>query len=186
MMFGRFIQQLLVPVKASISLASKKVPAQCSRQYSSLIQNIRFLDNISHYQKSSPLICKALDTKSLNRPILSTCSLLQNSVRTRTQFGYRTGKPKTVKAVIERFKRLDWGIWIRTRSGRAKSLWKKTESRKYRLRQHVFCNKQQCKVLDKMVNPYFTKKKFYVDDPYERYHKRTNMSMFPEKPPFLP
>lgn len=82
------------------------------------------------------------------------------------------GKRKTVKPVIKRFYRLNWGIWIRTKAGRAKHLWRKHAARKRRLRQHVFCNASQSFKLDKMVTNFWRKPKYYVDDPYEPYHTR--------------
>ena len=41
-------------------------------------------------------------------------------------YDLKDGERKSLKAVVARFKRLDWGPWIRPRSGRAKKLWKKS------------------------------------------------------------
>ncbi|CAN7999427.1 unnamed protein product [Ixodes pacificus] len=99
---------------------------------------------------------------------------LSQQVRCITKFSLRRGTRKTCKAVIRRFFRLNCGLWIRPRSGRAKKLWKKSEKQLQYLRRHVFCNKTQCKMLDKMVTAYWKKPKYYVDDPYEPYHERHN------------
>ena len=109
-------------------------------------------------------------------------------VRTKVRYSRNKGKPQTVHAVVNRFYRLNWGIWIRTRAGRAKKLWKKSSERKYRLRQHVFCNRTQSKLLDRMVTRYWRRPKCWVDDPYEPYHKRQNFdAYFPQKSrPFYP
>lgn len=64
------------------------------------------------------------------------------------------------------------GIWIRTKCGRQKKMWKKPAARKRRLRQHVFCNAKQSTLLDKMTTKYWKKRRFYPDDPYEPYHDR--------------
>ena len=45
--------------------------------------------------------------------------------RTRVYYSRTMGKPRTVRAVIKRFFRLNNGQWIRTQAGRAKRLWKK-------------------------------------------------------------
>jgi large subunit ribosomal protein L35 len=60
--------------------------------------------------------------------------------------------------------------------------------RRYRLRQHVFCNAKQSKLLDKMVTDFWKKPKHWVDNPYEPYHKRENFEkLFPQKSrPFFP
>lgn len=97
---------------------------------------------------------------------------LEQPKRTVIKFSLRKGKRKTVKAVIKRFKRLDWGGWIRTRSGRNKKIWRKSLSRQRRLRQHVFVNSTQSWMLDKMVTKFWRRPKYYVDDPYSPYHRR--------------
>lgn len=113
---------------------------------------------------------------------------LVEQVRTKIRYSCARGKPKTVKSVPARFYRLHWGAWIRTRAGRSKRLWRKNPDRRYRLRQHVFCNKTQSKLLDRMVTRFWRRPKYYVDDPYEPYHKRQNFDMYyPQKSrPFYP
>lgn len=64
-------------------------------------------------------------------------------VRTITKFSLKSGKRKTIKAALKRFKRLDWGCWIRTISGRNKRIWKKSPDRRRKARQHVFTNSTQ-------------------------------------------
>lgn len=91
-----------------------------------------------------------------------------------TKFNYRNGQRRTSKAVIKRFMRLNCGLWIRPRSGRAKRLWKKPDHILQGLRTHVICNRTQSKMLDKMVGDYWKRPKYYVDDPYEPYHVRNN------------
>ncbi|KAI5645667.1 ribosomal protein l35 domain-containing protein [Phthorimaea operculella] len=93
-------------------------------------------------------------------------------VRTVTKFSLKKGKRKTVKAAVKRFFRLHWGGWIRPKVGRKKRLWTKSQNRKRRLRQHVFCNSTQSTLLDKMVTKFWKKPKHYVEDPYAPYHTR--------------
>lgn len=76
------------------------------------------------------------------------------------------------------------GIWIRTRAGRLKRLWKKSQNRKRRLRQHVFCNATQSKLLDKMTTKFWHRRKYYVDDPYEPYHTREEFEITRRKPKY--
>ncbi|EFN82539.1 39S ribosomal protein L35, mitochondrial [Harpegnathos saltator] len=103
-------------------------------------------------------------------------------VRTVIKFSLTKGKRKTVKAVIKRFYRLNWGIWIRTKSGRHKHLWRKSAARKKRLREHVFVNATQSSLLDKMVTKYWRRPRFYVDDPYNPYHNREEFFITRKKP----
>ena len=118
------------------------------------------------------------------------------TVRTRMHWDWLTikcnkteGKPESNQDVLKRFKRLNSGLWIRTRAGRKRKLWTKYSQQKYRLRQHVFCNTQQSNLLDKMVTKEWKKKTYFVDDPYEPYQKRTGMEkigMDIKKPRFIP
>ncbi|NXG27481.1 RM35 protein, partial [Dromaius novaehollandiae] len=115
-------------------------------------------------------------------PHFSSCSvtsllpsILQQPVRTLTYCSLRNGKRKTVKAVVERFLRLHNGLWVRRRAGYKKKLWKKSAAQKKRLRELVLCNRTQCKLLDKMTTSFWKRRNWYVDDPYQKYHDRTNL-----------
>ncbi|CAG7819504.1 unnamed protein product [Allacma fusca] len=105
-------------------------------------------------------------------PLQNGTPLVESS-RGLVQYGFK-GRRKTVKAVVHRFFRLDWGAWIRPRTGRHNKLWKKGTKQRKRARTHVFCNSQQSFMLDKMVTRFWHRKKYYVDDPYESYHTRPN------------
>lgn len=124
------------------------------------------------------------------KPLLNSKIVPQTNkepVRTVTKFSWRKGKRKSVKVVLQKFYRLHWGGWIRTKCGRAKKLWKKTSQRKRRLRMHVFCNSTQSTLLDKMVGKYWQKPKYYIDDPYEPYHTREEWKFTYKKPkPYIP
>lgn len=107
--------------------------------------------------------------------------------RTRIIYRLRDGEPESDQVAVDRFYRLENGLWIRTRAGRHKKLWKKTARRINRLRQHVFCNATQCRMLDKMVNIEYKTPKHYVDDPYTPYHRKSNLPDYRYRPPkFLP
>lgn len=120
------------------------------------------------------LTAKQTLTLSTNPAILSISNYLLQPQQTRnvTKFSLRNGRRKTVKAVLKRFKRLDWGGWIRTRAGRHKKIWKKSPALRNRLRQHVLVNATQAWLLDKMVTRYWRRPKYYINDPYAPYHKR--------------
>ncbi|XP_008306020.1 large ribosomal subunit protein bL35m [Cynoglossus semilaevis] len=94
-----------------------------------------------------------------------------------TYYGVRKGKRKSVKAVTQRFMRLHCGLWIRRMAGYKKKLWKKSAARRGRLRQIVFCNKTQSKLLDKMTGPFWKRRNWYLDDPYFKYHDRVNLKV---------
>ncbi|CAH4037037.1 39S ribosomal protein L35, mitochondrial [Pieris brassicae] len=118
-----------------------------------------------------------------NKQILDICNRITPiSVRTVTKFSLKRGKRKTVKAAVRRFFRLDWGGWIRTKVGRNKKIWKKSQPQRRRLRQHVFCNATQSTLLDKMVTKFWKKPKYYVDDPYAPYHTREEYHITRKKP----
>ncbi|TDG52280.1 hypothetical protein AWZ03_001110 [Drosophila navojoa] len=123
---------------------------------------------------SSPAQSKIslLPARSLTPTLLQPAVLDALPTRSVTKFSLIKGKRKSVKAVLKRFKRLDWGAWIRTHSGRHKKMFKKSPELRRRLRQHVFTNATQSWLLDKMVTSYWRRPKHYIDDPYAPYHKR--------------
>lgn len=147
-------------------------------------------DNVNRYRQFSTMLNNAQQhpaaTGLLQNPRIVQISdnLIKRSV---TKYSWKRGKRKTVKAVLKRFYRLNWGGWIRTKCGRNKRLWRKSGARRRRLRQHVLCNASQSMLLDKMVTMSWRKPKYYVDDPYEPYHTREECRFTYTKPrPYFP
>lgn len=99
-------------------------------------------------------------TRILNNAHPQFCSRINHLInysaviptRTITYYSRRKGKRKTVKAVIRRFRRTGSGKWKRWQAGKNHFNSKKTSKRRSRLRRYVICNKQQTKMLNKMVN----------------------------------
>ncbi|XP_048391377.1 39S ribosomal protein L35, mitochondrial isoform X2 [Stegostoma tigrinum] len=107
-----------------------------------------------------------------------SCAInFQQPVRALTYCSLRKGKRKSVRSVVKRFLRLHCGLWVRRKAGYKKRLWKKRPARKRRLRQHVFCNKTQSKMLDKMTTDFWKRRNWYVNNPYQMYHDRTNLKV---------
>ncbi|RVE57249.1 hypothetical protein OJAV_G00214150 [Oryzias javanicus] len=104
-------------------------------------------------------------------------SLTLQPSRSLTYFSVRKGKRKSVKSVTQRFMRLHCGLWIRRKAGYKKKLWKKLPARRKRLREIVFCNKTQSKLLDKMTTSFWKRRNWYVNDPYMKYHDRVNLKV---------
>ncbi|KAL7730380.1 hypothetical protein ACLKA6_016614 [Drosophila palustris] len=152
-----------------------RVPAAFTAQqtqracFSQLIKACAVVPNKTNLIPACSAIQPAPSPILLQLPMPAVTALSARSV---TKFSLIKGKRKTVKAVLKRFKRLDWGAWIRTHSGRHKKLFKKSNELKRRLRQHVLTNAQQSWLLDKMVTSYWRRPKHYIDDPYAPYHKR--------------
>lgn len=147
------------------------------------IVNVQATRHFSNFQLGN---CNTR-TNLLANPEIKQISGNIQQCRTVTKFSLGKGKRKSVQTVLKRFYRLNWGIWIRTKCGRNKKLWKKTSGRKRRLRQHVFCNAVQSNLLDKMVGKYWQKPRYYVDDPYEPYHTREEFMFASKKPkPYIP
>ncbi|XP_015686985.1 39S ribosomal protein L35, mitochondrial [Protobothrops mucrosquamatus] len=104
-------------------------------------------------------------------------NILHQQVRTVISYSLRKGKRKTVKPVVKRFLRLHCGLWLRRRAGYKKKVWKKKAGRMKRLREHVFCNKTQSNMLDKMTTSFWKRRTWYANDPYQKYHDRTNFPL---------
>ncbi|EDV54205.1 39S ribosomal protein L35, mitochondrial [Drosophila erecta] len=120
----------------------------------------------------APCLASPAHHQLLQLPGVLTATGSPSNTRNVTKFSLVKGKRKTVKAVLKRFKRLDWGAWIRTHSGRQKKLFKKSAALRRRLKQHVFTNATQSWLLDKMVTNYWRRPKHFINDPYKPYHSR--------------
>uniref|UniRef100_A0AAY5K332 Large ribosomal subunit protein bL35m n=1 Tax=Esox lucius TaxID=8010 RepID=A0AAY5K332_ESOLU len=103
--------------------------------------------------------------------------LVQQPSRNLTYISLKKGKRKSVRSVVKRFMRLHCGLWIRRKAGYKKKLWKKMPARKKRLREHVFCNRTQSKLLDKMTSKFWKRRNWFVNDPYKKYHDRVNLEV---------
>ncbi|KTF85804.1 hypothetical protein cypCar_00019815 [Cyprinus carpio] len=142
-----------------------------------LTQTARFSAAVQRHV-SRPLPAAVLrHTDLLKRVTPLIPSLMLQPVRSLTYYSLRRGKRKSVKSVVQRFLRLHCGLWVRRKAGYKKKLWKKSAARKKRLREHVFCNKTQCKLLDKMTTPYWKRRNWYLNDPYQKYHDRVNLKV---------
>lgn len=171
----------LLAFRGVAGIVGKRIQIRTSN-YSHLVRNFSGLS-----LKPTPILTQnklaAPLTLTTNTSILQIAqNINQTQVRTVTKFSLKSGKRKTVKAALKRFKRLDWGGWIRTHSGRNKKLWKKSHNLRHRLRQHVICNSQQSWLLDKMVTKYWRRPKYYVNDPYTPYHEREEFLATKKKP----
>lgn len=156
----------------------QKPTLEIGRKFSQLSIQPAKLINLKSDGIKSPII------SILNNPgfLKLTANPAVSQVRTVTKFSMGSGKRKSVKTILRRFYRLDWGIWIRTKTGRHKKLWKKSKRLQRRLRQHVFCNSTQSNMLDKMVTARWRKRKYFVDDPYSHYHERETFWATRKKP----
>lgn len=180
------VAQKLPSVLPAVSTIGETRSFLCSNFISSKLTIAAFNRNLNifskynlntlNHQNSSALVSCAQSN------FLKPNHLLVNKSRSLTKFSLIKGKRKSVKCVLKRFKRLDWGIWIRTRSGCHKKKFKKSAALKRRLNQHVFVNATQSWLLDSMVTKYWRKPKYYIDDPYEQYHKREEYFATRKKP----
>ena len=85
-------------------------------------------------------------------------------------YDLKDGQRKSLKAVVARFKRLDWGPWIRPRSGRAKKLWKKSILQLNSNEKHVMCKLWHNRRFDRAVSSEIKEMRHIPDDPYKVYN----------------
>ncbi|KAM8736595.1 large ribosomal subunit protein bL35m [Acanthopagrus schlegelii] len=171
---ARRVSGLLRPL--SVSLCAR-TPQLC--QLSSLIQPPA-LYNSAAVAVRAPLrgaVCLTPRYNILQRVSPLIPSLTQQPCRSLTYYSVKKGKRKSVNSVKDRFMRLHCGLWIRRKAGYKKKLWKKLPARRKRLREHVFCNKTQSKLFDKMTTSFWKRRNWYLDDPYLKYHNRVNLKV---------
>ncbi|XP_068436091.1 large ribosomal subunit protein bL35m [Clinocottus analis] len=171
---ARRVSGLLRPL--SVSLCSK---APQLRRLSSLLQ-LQPVSRSAAAAVCAPLRAAASLTPRYNilqrvTPLIPSLTLQLS--RSLTYFSLKKGKRKSVRSVTQRFMRLHCDLWIRRKAGYKKKLWKKMPARRKRLREHVFCNKTQTKLLDKMTTSFWKRRNWFVDDPYLKYHDRVNLKL---------
>ena len=90
-------------------------------------------------------------------------------------FSRETGNEEAFKEVVDRFYRLNNGLWIRTIPGRNKGKYKLTKEQQERMKQHIVCSREECQMLDKFVTDDYRRPHYFPDDPYEPYHRKSNI-----------
>lgn len=80
------------------------------------------------------------------------------------------GRQSDMQAEL-RFKRLDWGMYLRHRAGRYKKRWKKSDATKWKMEQTVFTAPYHTRRLDLMFSDETKRKRYFPDDPYEKYNQ---------------
>lgn len=153
------------------------IKPQVSRCFSAIVSQRSF---DSHNKNDLSKIPASISKQQLISPMI-----LQQQSRTVVKFSWK-GKRRTVRVVPAKFYRLDWGMWIRRIAGAHKRRWKKNNKRLMRLERHVMVNATRSYMLDKMVTKYWRSPKYWVDDPYEPYHKREDFLDTRTKPRPLP
>ncbi|KAK0417791.1 hypothetical protein QR680_013212 [Steinernema hermaphroditum] len=88
------------------------------------------------------------------------------------RFDINVGRKRPAQDVLDRFKRLNNGMWIRARPGRTKLRYIKDENYLKTSLFYETCTKEECQMLDKMMTPFWLRPRYYVDDPYGPYHVR--------------
>jgi len=87
-----------------------------------------------------------------------------------TLYDLEDGERKSLSAVVMRFKRLDWGAWIRPRAGRDKKKWKKDTETLINNEKHVFCQPYHKRRFDRAVTAEYKAVRHLPDDPYKVYN----------------
>ncbi|KAI6215118.1 Synaptobrevin-like protein YKT6 [Aphelenchoides besseyi] len=67
-------------------------------------------------------------------------------------------------------------MWIRPQAGRNKKRYARDDLFRDTSTNYVTCTQEQCEMLDKLMTPFWLRRKHYVDDPYEPYHVRRGIT----------
>uniref|UniRef100_A0AC34FL36 Large ribosomal subunit protein bL35m n=1 Tax=Panagrolaimus sp. ES5 TaxID=591445 RepID=A0AC34FL36_9BILA len=67
-------------------------------------------------------------------------------------------------------------MWIRPHPGRNKLRYAKNEVFHETADYFETCTKTECMMLDKLMTPYWLRRKHYPNDPYEPYHNRHGLT----------
>lgn len=90
----------------------------------------------------------------------------------------KEGEREPLQAAVDRYKRLDFGTYVRTWTGKSNRKYKKTEAELWQAEQHMFAWKEFVPKLEKMFTHDIKRKRYFPDDPWEKYN---NMSFIKHK-----
>ncbi|KAK6747155.1 hypothetical protein RB195_000399 [Necator americanus] len=88
------------------------------------------------------------------------------------RFSPKDGRKRPSQDVLDRFKRLGNGMWIRAHRGKNKLRYMKDDKFLETSLYYETCTKEECEMLDKMMTPYWLRRHHYPNDPYAAYHVR--------------
>jgi len=88
------------------------------------------------------------------------------------RFDQHVGRKRPSQDVLDRFKRLNNGMWIKAHPGRSKLRYTKNNVFEETADYFETCTKEECMMLDKLMTPFWLRRKHYPNDPYEPYHVR--------------
>uniref|UniRef100_A0A915NNN9 V-SNARE coiled-coil homology domain-containing protein n=1 Tax=Meloidogyne floridensis TaxID=298350 RepID=A0A915NNN9_9BILA len=88
------------------------------------------------------------------------------------RFDPKVGRKRPAQDVLDRFRRLNNGMWIRARAGRTHANYMKEDLNQMVAMQWETCTKSECHMLDKMMTPFWLRQRHYVNDDLEPFHTR--------------
>ncbi|CAI5446004.1 unnamed protein product [Caenorhabditis angaria] len=88
------------------------------------------------------------------------------------RFDQQSGRKRPAQDVLDRFKRLNNGMWIHAHAGKNKLRYMKDDKWQKTSLYYETCTKEQCQMLDKLVTPFWLRPKHYPNDPYQAYNVR--------------
>lgn len=159
---------------------------QCCKHLSRITSSSITRDSLSCLERSFSTLRLSLPKTSLlsSPPKLPVTFAIQTRLLSDTEelakdgygiklYDEKTGRRGTLRAVEQRFKRLDWGAWITPKQGRNKKWWKKSHEQLVNIEKHTFSQPYHKRRYDRAVNADFKAQRHIVDDPYKVYN---NMS----------
>jgi hypothetical protein len=82
-----------------------------------------------------------------------------------------TGTRQGMETAFWRFKRLDWGMYIRPMAGRWKKHWKARPETLWNKEQHIFCKPFHVRRFERMFHSEWKAKRYLPDDIYDKYNR---------------
>uniref|UniRef100_A0A914X9Z8 Large ribosomal subunit protein bL35m n=1 Tax=Plectus sambesii TaxID=2011161 RepID=A0A914X9Z8_9BILA len=130
------------------------------------------LNKVSHLIRSSSVgcvpQCAAFAVQQQQCRGIARIPHWENHIR----FDPAVGRKRPSQDVLDRFRRLNNGLWVRAVPGKHTKRYRKTEIWQATSEYYVTCTKEECWMLDKMMTPYWLRQRHYADDPYANYHVR--------------
>jgi len=158
---------MLISCVAKVTAAAALPCESTLRTSSSLVNALSVLSLTDIKPKSNPLLATDVSVRFRYIPKKTLSKRFPGHIEL---YDEKEGKRESLYAAVERYKRLDWGMYVGTNIGRYTKRWKKTGDLNWRNEQHKFMDQYSNLLLERMFNHEVKLPRYLPDDPWQKYN----------------
>jgi len=168
---GKMLASCLSKAVAASTSASGSETSFLIRTSSALVNSMSVLSLAGQRQQDNqgPILNSDISVRFRARPFKKTLS--RRFPGHIDMYDAKDGKRQILYSAVERYKRLDWGMYVGTKTGRYNKRWKKWDSTNWSKEQHMFMDRESNLVLERMFSHDIKLPRYIPDDPWQKYNE---------------